>query len=64
MPLIRPFRALRYDPDVVGDLGAVVAPPYDVLSEHDRRRLFARNPKNVVRLDAPGDEPGDADDER
>jgi uncharacterized protein (DUF1015 family) len=64
VPLIRPFRALRYDPDVVGDLGAVVAPPYDVLSEHDRRRLFARNPKNVVRLDAPGDEPGDADDER
>ena len=64
MPLIRPFRALRYDPEVVGDLGAVVAPPYDVLSEHDRGRLLARHPKNVARLDAPGDEPGDADDER
>ena len=31
MPQIRPFRALRYVPDQVGDLGAVVAPPYDVL---------------------------------
>ena len=64
MPLIRPFRALRYDPDVVGDLGAVVAPPYDVLSDDDQRRLHARHPKNVVRLDAPAVEPGDADDER
>src|SRR4051812_17707519 len=64
VPLIRPFRALRYDVDVVGDLGAVVAPPYDVLSEHDRQRLSARHPKNVVRLDAPAVEAGDADDDR
>src|SRR3954471_14796239 len=64
VPLIRPFRALRYDIDVVGDLGAVVAPPYDVLLEHDRQRLNARHPRNVVRLDAPADEAGDADDDR
>ena len=64
MPLIRPFRALRFDADVVGDLGSVVAPPYDVLSEHDQRRLVARHPKNVVQLDAPLTEPGDADDDR
>jgi uncharacterized protein (DUF1015 family) len=64
VPLIRPFRALRYDPETVGDLSAVVAPPYDVLSEHDQRRLLARHPKNVVRLDAPIPEPGDAEDER
>ncbi|HET7030910.1 MAG TPA: DUF1015 domain-containing protein [Candidatus Limnocylindrales bacterium] len=64
MPLIRPFRALRYDADVVGALDAVVAPPYDVLSVHEQQRLNARHPKNVVRLDAPAIEPGDADDER
>src|SRR5690349_21010935 len=64
VPLIRPFRALRYDPEAVGDLGAVVAPPYDVLSEHDRERLSARHPKNVVHLDAPGVEVGDAEDDR
>jgi uncharacterized protein (DUF1015 family) len=64
VPLIRPFRALRYDSEAIGDLGAVVAPPYDVLSEHDQRRLSARHAKNVVRLDAPITEPGDADDER
>ena len=64
MPLIRPFRALRYDAESVGDVGAVVAPPYDVLSDSDRARLLARHPRNVVRLDAPGDEPGDAEDDR
>lgn len=64
MPQIRPFRALRYVPDSVGDLAAVVAPPYDVLGAEDRARLRARNPKNVVRLDAPTDEIGDAEDDR
>jgi uncharacterized protein (DUF1015 family) len=64
VPQIRPFRALRYVPDQVADLGEVVAPPYDVLGPADRERYAARNPRNVVRLDAPADEPGDADDDR
>jgi uncharacterized protein (DUF1015 family) len=42
----------------------VVAPPYDVLSRADRARLRARSERNVVRLDAPDDEAGDAEDER
>ena len=65
MPVVRPFRALRYAPDVVADLAAVVAPPYDVIDPDERRRLLARDPRNVVRLDLPVPEPGDADpDER
>ncbi len=64
VPQIRPFRALRYVPDQVGDLGAVVAPPYDVLGPADRKRFAERHPRNVVRLDAPADEPGDAEDDR
>jgi uncharacterized protein (DUF1015 family) len=64
VPQIRPFRALRFSPDAVGDLGAVVAPPYDVLSGADRARLRARDERNVVRLDAPDPELGDADDDR
>jgi uncharacterized protein (DUF1015 family) len=64
VPLIRPFRALRYDPDVVGDLGPVVAPPYDVIGPDLRQRLLERHPKNAVRLDLPAPEPTDdsADD--
>jgi uncharacterized protein (DUF1015 family) len=64
VPEIRPFRALRFASDAVGDLAAVVAPPYDVLSPADRRRLRERNERNVVRLDAPDVEAGDADDDR
>ncbi len=64
MPQIRPFRALRYSTDEIGDLAAVVAPPYDVLSAADRARLLARHRKNVVRLDAPADDAGDAEDDR
>ena len=64
MPEIRPFRALRYDIDAVGDLAAVVAPPYDVIDAAERAELLARHPKNVVRLDAPAAEAGDEPDER
>ena len=43
MPQIRPFRALRFDPSVIGELGAVVAPPYDVIDETRRSELAARS---------------------
>jgi len=64
VPQIRPFRALRFDPSVVGDLGDVVAPPYDVIDEHHRAELIARHPANVVRLDLPAEEAGDEPDAR
>ena len=64
MPHIRPFRALRFDASSVGDLGAVVAPPYDVIDAELRQRLVARHPANVVRLDLPVEESGDEPDDR
>ena len=64
MPTIRPFRALRYSREMVEDLASVVAPPYDVISPAQHRDLLARDPRNVVRLDLPQDEPGDPPDER
>ena len=53
MARIRPFRALRYD---VPDLAAVVAPPYDVISEDDRADYLARSRYNVVHLTLPDSE--------
>ena len=53
MARIRPFRALRYD---VPDLGAVVAPPYDVISDEQREDYLARSPYNVVHLTLPESE--------
>lgn len=64
MPHIRPFRALRFDASVVGDLGNVIAPPYDVVDPELRARLVARHPANVVQLDLPEEASGDAEDDR
>ena len=64
MPLIRPFRALRFDPATVGDMNRVVAPPYDVIGREEHAALLARHPANVVRLDLPHDEVGDEPDDR
>ena len=64
MPEIRPFRALRYDPEVAGDPAALVAPPYDVIDPELHRELLARHPRNAVRLDLPQVVPGEDPDER
>ena len=51
MALIRPFRGVRYNPAVVGDLQQVVSPPYDVISAEHQTVLHLRSPYNAVRLD-------------
>ncbi len=51
MPIFEPFRAHRYAPGV--DLDAVIAPPYDVLSDADVDALAARDPHNIVHVDVP-----------
>jgi len=48
---ILPFCGVRYQAAAVGgDLTAVAAPPYDVISPSDQEDLYNRHPKNVVRL--------------
>jgi uncharacterized protein (DUF1015 family) len=64
VPTIKPFRALRFERETVGDLALVTSPPYDVISPDERRALLARHPRNVVRLDLPVEEAGDEPDER
>lgn len=48
--VMAPFRGLRFDASVVGDLGSVVSPPYDVLDADMVRELEAGNQRNIVRL--------------
>jgi len=47
---VRPFRALRYNPEVVGDLSRVIAPPYDVIDAKAQEQLYQQSPYNIVRL--------------
>jgi uncharacterized protein (DUF1015 family) len=60
MAEVRPLRALHYNLGAVGSLGAVVAPPYDVIDAGMRRELLARSPFNVVEIDLP-EAPGGGD---
>jgi uncharacterized protein (DUF1015 family) len=43
----------------VGDLSAVVCPPYDIISPGEARELRAASPYNAVHLELPEPEPGD-----
>ena len=52
MPVLSPFRALRYDASA-GDLADLVAPPYDVIGPEEREELARRSPRNVVHLTLP-----------
>lgn len=51
MPDLLPFRGVRY-PDAAA-LDAVVAPPYDVIDDHERIAFEQRDPHNSVRLILP-----------
>jgi uncharacterized protein (DUF1015 family) len=53
MAEIEPFGALRYDEAKAGPLEDLVAPPYDVISETERREYLARSPYNIVHLTLP-----------
>ncbi|HEY6807327.1 MAG TPA: DUF1015 family protein, partial [Gemmatimonadales bacterium] len=49
-PLVLPFRGERF---AERELGARLAPPYDVISPDERRALAARDPHNIVHLILP-----------
>lgn len=50
MAKVIPFRGILYNPDKIGDLSDVVAPPYDVISKQDQQNFYDRHPNNIIRL--------------
>ncbi|MCD6307646.1 MAG: DUF1015 domain-containing protein [Candidatus Latescibacteria bacterium] len=62
MPTVRPFRGLRYVPETAGDIAEIVAPPYDIIYDEWRERLYDRNPYNIIRLIKTRDESDDSAD--
>lgn len=51
MAIIRPFRGVRYNPAIAGDLSQLVSPPYDVISPELQNELHLRSPYNAIHLD-------------
>ena len=55
MARVKPFRALRFDPERAGPLESLVAPPHDVVTPEVCAQLLAASPHNVIRLARPDD---------
>lgn len=51
MAEIRPFKGIRYNQEIVGDLGAVICPPYDVITPEGQHALYHKSPYNLVRVE-------------
>ena len=59
---IKPFKAYRFNEAVVGDVGRCIAPPYDVIDDQLRERLYKKSRYNIVQITkgktSPSDGPG------
>ncbi len=60
---IKPFRAIRFNQAVVGDVGNCIAPPYDVIDSELQDRLYKKSKYNIVQITrgkiSPKDNPSD-----
>ena len=63
MAEIRAFRGIRFATDRIGDVGDVVAPPYDVIDPSMQRALYDAHPNNIVRIIQGEEYAGDSVDE-
>lgn len=52
MAIVKAFGALRFT-EKAGPLEQVVCPPYDIISEDERRAYLAHNDHNIIRLELP-----------
>jgi uncharacterized protein (DUF1015 family) len=57
-----PFHGIRYAASRGRELGQLLAPPYDHISQERRDELLRRHPHNVVHLTLGEDRPGDDGD--
>jgi uncharacterized protein (DUF1015 family) len=52
---VYPFRGIRYNQTIVGDLTKVICPPYDVISPEEHRVYYEKSNHNAVRLELPAE---------
>lgn len=58
MAEIKPFKALRFNTAAAGNIEELTCPPYDIISEEQRKAYLSTNEKNVIRLELPrGEQP-------
>ena len=63
MAVIKPFRGIRYNPDLIKDLAAVITPPYDVINPAAQEKLHKNSIYNIIRLEFGRSKPDDNESE-
>jgi len=58
---VKPFKALRYNTQVVGNVGNCIAPPYDVIDAEQQEALYRKSDYNIVRVTRGKTGPTDSD---
>lgn len=51
MAEIRPFKAIRYNNELIDSMEQVIAPPYDVLNADEQLSLYQLSQYNIIRLE-------------
>ena len=59
MAEILPFRGVRYNQGLVGELASVICPPYDIIAPQLQQELYHRSAYNFVRLEFGRESPQD-----
>ncbi len=59
MATIRPFRGVRYNPEKIPDLSAVISQPYDRVRHGLQDKYYRQSPYSIVRIIKGKEEPGD-----
>ena len=50
---VSPFRDIRYNQRIVGDLAQVICPPYDVITPEQQKLYYKKSDYNAIRLEFP-----------
>jgi uncharacterized protein (DUF1015 family) len=59
---VSPFRGIRYNQRIVGDLARVLCPPYDVITSEQQKLYYKKSNYNAIRLEFPAESPEPAGD--
>src|SRR5437660_7324318 len=59
MSRIKPFKALYYNSQKVGDMSKVVCPPYDVISSEEQLFYHNLSPYNFIHIELNRERPND-----
>jgi uncharacterized protein (DUF1015 family) len=53
MAEVCPFRGIRYNEGIVGDLAPIICPPYDIITPEEQQLYYQKNDYNTIRLEYP-----------